>query len=202
MKKLMLTLLASGLLGGLANAVIVPVPQTATYPPPGDVLVATKTIAFSNGTTLSGTLLSEVWRTASGTLQFVYQLCNDASSTDVLSRLTIAGFFTSFAPTLSQTVPTAGQTAADNGSYSAPSGTVGFNFSSTGIAAGDCSTYLFVTTNAGSFRVINAGVSDGTTFNVSSFTAAVPDGGSAVALLGIALTGIEAGRRLIRSRRA
>ena len=36
------------------------------------------------------------------------------------------------------------------------------------------------------------------------FTAstAVPDGGSAVALLGIALTGIEAGRRLLRSRKA
>ena len=30
----------------------------------------------------------------------------------------------------------------------------------------------------------------------------VPDGGSAVALLGIALTGIEAGRRLIRARKA
>ena len=36
------------------------------------------------------------------------------------------------------------------------------------------------------------------------FTAstAVPDGGSAVALLGLALTGIEAGRRLIRARKA
>ena len=36
----------------------------------------------------------------------------------------------------------------------------------------------------------------------SSTTTAVPDGGSAVALLGIALTGIEAGRRLIRARKA
>ena len=36
----------------------------------------------------------------------------------------------------------------------------------------------------------------------SSTTTAVPDGGSAVALLGIALAGIEGARRLIRSRKA
>ena len=44
----------------------------------------------------------------------------------------------------------------------------------------------------------------GTNFKYSFtfVTTTVPDGGSAVALLGIALTGIEAGRRLIRSRKA
>jgi hypothetical protein len=40
------------------------------------------------------------------------------------------------------------------------------------------------------------------TFNASVHTSAVPDGGSAVALLGIALAGIEAGRRLLRARKA
>jgi VPDSG-CTERM motif len=40
------------------------------------------------------------------------------------------------------------------------------------------------------------------TFSASVQTTAVPDGGSAVALLGIALAGIEAGRRLIRARKA
>ena len=40
------------------------------------------------------------------------------------------------------------------------------------------------------------------TFNASVQTSSVPDGGSAVALLGIALAGTEAGRRLLRARKA
>ena len=40
------------------------------------------------------------------------------------------------------------------------------------------------------------------TFNSSSVTSVVPDGGSAVALLGIALAGIEGARRMIRARKA
>jgi hypothetical protein len=40
------------------------------------------------------------------------------------------------------------------------------------------------------------------TFTSSVHTSAVPDGGSAVALLGIALAGIEGGRRILRRRKA
>ena len=40
------------------------------------------------------------------------------------------------------------------------------------------------------------------TFNSSSVTSVVPDGGSAVALLGIALAGIEGARRMLRARKA
>jgi hypothetical protein len=46
------------------------------------------------------------------------------------------------------------------------------------------------------------GTGSGTSYGLTFVTTTVPDGGSAVALLGIALTGIEAGRRLIRSRKA
>lgn len=46
------------------------------------------------------------------------------------------------------------------------------------------------------------GTGSGFKYSFSFVTTTVPDGGSAVALLGIALTGIEAGRRLIRSRKS
>jgi len=58
--------------------------------------------------------------------------------------------------------------------------------------------------NAGTYSGTWAmnGTGSGFTYTFSFITTTVPDGGSAVALLGIALTGIEAGRRLIRARKA
>ena len=55
-------------------------------------------------------------------------------------------------------------------------------------------------TYGGSWSISGSG--SGLKYSFSFVTTTVPDGGSAVALLGIALTGIEAGRRLIRSRKA
>ena len=59
-------------------------------------------------------------------------------------------------------------------------------------------------TFSGSWTFTSSSASGGTAFKFgfqSTTTIPVPDGGSAVALLGIALTGIEAGRRLIRGRK-
>jgi len=52
------------------------------------------------------------------------------------------------------------------------------------------------------FIISNVGGATHTSFSFVATTATVPDGGSAVALLGIALTGIEAARRMIRARKA
>ena len=199
MKKIMFTLIAVVALAGAVNAVIVPVPTTAVYPPAG-LLVATKTIAFGAGTE-TGTLLSQVY-TNGGVLTFVYRLTNTSPvGGEHFTRLSDAGFG-AFAPVLSQTPPVGTDVAATNGSISA-TGTIGFNFSAVDIAPGETSTYLEVSTTAGTFKSQDAGVADGTTFNVSSFApAGVPDGGSAVALLGIALAGIEGVRRFLGARKA
>ena len=72
-------------------------------------------------------------------------------------------------------------------------GAIGETGTGTACINSDCSpaTWSLDATRTGSF-----------TFNASVHTSAVPDGGSAVALLGIALAGIEAGRRLLRARKA
>ena len=49
------------------------------------------------------------------------------------------------------------------------------------------------------FTSQNAGGRPHSTFSFSANTAAVPDSGSAVALLGLALTGIEVLRRTLRN---
>jgi len=88
----------------------------------------------------------------------------------------------------------------------------------------DLATSVIVTQNSGTLDITGTGILSGngfdptpgmwaftsqkagggtaTSFSFSADTTSVPDGGSAVALLGIALAGIEAGRRLIRSRKA
>ncbi len=54
------------------------------------------------------------------------------------------------------------------------------------------------TTGTWDFHVTNAGGGQQQTFGFAASTSALPDGGSAVALLGLALTGVEALRRKFR----
>jgi hypothetical protein len=69
------------------------------------------------------------------------------------------------------------------------------------IGHGTVSGNGFETTNARwAFSVANAGGGTGDFFSFSANTASVPDGGSAVALLGISLVAIEFVRRKLRSR--
>ena len=109
--------------------------------------------------------------------------------------------------TFSMSVTFTAPPGAGSGTYSATiSGAVSSHVGGIGVTW-TTPTMTFTSSNGVIFTltVNNVSVTAGNssfvtgTINIVGF---VPDGGSAVALLGIALTGIEAGRRLIRARKA
>lgn len=184
---------------------------------PAGVLLATLTAPFSFTTTAgttSGTFLTAVFREAGGTLDFYYQITNNANSATAIDRMTavnFAGFLTAtgfrvdgaslgfgFANGLVAPV-----TADRNLSGT----TVGFSFSppdSAKILPGLTSDVLVISTNAISFTAGNASLIDGGTQTLSAFQPAGQPAGtvpepSTMLLFGTGLVGVaSAARRRFR----
>ena len=145
-------------------------------------LLATLKSPFSFVTTAgttSGTLLSAVYQNPSGTLDFYYQITNNASSATSLSRES-SNSFTGFATNVA--FRTDGSTLSGagflNGSIppltaERDTSVVGFNFvpvpAGTKISPGTSTFVLIISTNAIGFTAGNAEVIDGGAQTVASF---------------------------------
>jgi hypothetical protein len=180
-----------------------------------DTLVASPiTSPFSSGAVLSGSITAAVFRNPTGTLDFVYQVSNNAGSLDAINRVTainFTGFTTDVGFTLSgSTFPGGsfvdGTTTPLTVDRSLGGGTVGFQIATAplGILPGATSVVLVIETNATNFAPGHVNVIDGGVTTEPAFQPAaprtVPDSGATVALLGLALTGLEGVRRILRRR--
>lgn len=112
----------------------------------------------------------------------------------VIERVTNA-VFTGFLTDVMSFVSAAGQVVPTNADRSANGAAVAFNFNLPNILPGQQSALLIINTNAPSFQVGTFSIQDGIATTVNGFAPSVPDGGNAVALLGIALVGVEFLRR-------
>ena len=114
----------------------------------------------------------------------------------VIERITNA-IFTGFMTDVSFFVQNGAQILPTNADRSGNGAVVAFNFNgtTTTINPGQQSVLLIINTDAPSFTTGNFSIQDGLTANVNGFAPSVPDGGNAVALLGVALVGLEFLRR-------
>ena len=145
-------------------------------------LLATLKSPFSFVTTAgttSGTLLSAVYQNPSGTLDFYYQITNNASSATSLSRES-SNSFTGFATNVAFRLDGSTLSGAGfvNGSIlpltaERDTSAVGFNFvpvpAGTKISPGTSTVILIISTNAVIFTPGNAEVIDGGAQTVASF---------------------------------
>jgi hypothetical protein len=192
---------------GLPGAALLASHVGVAWMTPGGLVHGTATTAvYSDPTNVFG----------AGDLTFVYQVTNDMSSVDGIARLTMinfAGFLTDVQMTLAGPVIPGGifalgsaGAAAFSADRSALGDTVGFNFpmgSPNNIHPGDTSWVMIIQTNATHFTDGFLFAIDGGVATIAAFgPTTVPDGGSAVALLGIALAGLEGVRRMFRGRKA
>jgi hypothetical protein len=152
--------------------------------------IATNSQAFT-GTGFSGVLVSEVYRRPSDSnqLTFTYQLSNNASSANVLHRVTVSSF-DGFTTDVSRQGPAAQiiPTLADR---STPD-VVGFSFldgfGQGPIRPGQQSALLIVETNAITHVASTAAIIDGTTAMVGTFAPlmAIPEPSTwALGILGV-----------------
>jgi hypothetical protein len=138
-------------------------------------LVAPYSFATTSGTT-SGTLTSAVYRSAGGTLDFYYQVANDATSATAIARETdtsFTGFTTATGFRLDAVGPfVAGTVPPVTGDSGVSGRVIGFNFAppdSAKILPGSTSAILVISTNATNFTAGNASIIDGGAQTVAAF---------------------------------
>jgi hypothetical protein len=171
----------------------------------GATLLASQTSAFFSPGNLNGTVNSWVFRNDPanllGGLTFVYRV-NNVPGADAVEFFTPGGFagFTLFVD--QSNAPGAGTVPINPGVARNGSGDIVlFGWSSVAtIMPGQSSMYLILYSNAGSFVQGTGGVIDNGGATVNIFTASVPEGGSALVLLGVGLVAIEGLRRKLATR--
>ena len=212
MKKfnVILAVLAVALLScGLAQATLLPPGATVVpsvgpgQPPPGANAVASLLAQPFASASFSGTIDTFVYNMDPANpfgptgLDFVYQV-HVTGGPNPLERLTLTDF-TGLLTDVAQNVDGPGSVAAISASRTATGNSIGWDFpANTGIGAGVNSFFLEVRTNALTFGSGTANFIDGSVAT-ARILAPVPDGGSALALLGMALTGIEFFRRKLKA---
>jgi len=181
--------------------------------PPGTpegTLLASLVDPFSYSTTAgttSGTVTTAVFREATGTLDFYYQVMVNAISATEIARLTgvnFAGFATAVGLRIDAVGPfVAGTVTPVTADRNGSGAVVGFSFfppNSAKIMPGLTSEILVISTNATAFTAGNLSVIDGGSQTLPAFQPTVPvstpDSGSSFLLLGVGLLGLFGASRV------
>lgn len=200
------SILGATLVTSAAYAAPITAGQTAfavfeNNPVGGTSVVQSQPFATANYTgTLISTVITGDTSNALGGLTFTYQLVNDPTSANALTRLTINGF-TGYSTDLSYKLGTGGLAPTSN-DRDASSSVIGFSFTGQPLglgtlSAGTTSELLVVQTNAQSYQTRIANVSNGAVSPVNAFGPA-----SVTSPEPATLAALVIGGTLLRRRRA